>query len=346
MAANAAPAKHPYAQKRARYGAVALAAGRRARHSSFRKTQMSETVFIHPGWSVVPVAGRIGAEISGLQLTGDLPVETVAALRRALNHHKVLFFRSQNHLDDAEQEAFGWLFGEIVSHPTIPPRAGTAAILDLDASRGGGRANYWHTDVTFVDAYPQASILRALVTPSYGGDTVWANTVAAYRDLPDEFQSLADRLWGIHTNDYDYASIRPNASDEDRRRHAEVFTSTVYETEHPIVRVHRETQERSLILGGFLQKLVGYSQADSARLIGILQSHVSRPENTVRWRWTEGDVAIWDNRATQHYAIDDYGNQPRIVRRVTIAGDVPVSVDGRRSVTRRRPKTAAQAQAA
>jgi alpha-ketoglutarate-dependent sulfate ester dioxygenase len=125
-----------------------------------------------------------------------------------------------------------------------------------------------------------------------------------------------------------------------------VFTSTVYETEHPIVRVHPETQERSLILGGFLQKLVGYSQADSARLIGILQSHVSRLENTVRWRWTEGDVAIWDNRATQHYAIDDYGNQPRVVRRVTIAGDVPVSVDGRRSVTRRRPKTAAQAEAA
>lgn len=114
--------------------------------------------------------------------------------------------------------------------------------------------------------------------------------------------------------------------------------------------MHPETQERSLILGGFLQKLIGYSQADSAHLITTLQSHVTRLENTVRWRWAKGDVAMWDNRATQHYAIDDYGNQPRVVRRVTVAGDVPVSVDGRRSTTRTRPKSAlapaAQANAA
>ncbi len=194
--------------------------------------------------------------------------------------------------------------------------------------------------MTFVDAYPQASILRAVTIPSYGGDTVWANTATAYQDLPEDLRALADRLWGIHTNDYDYASIRPNASDEDRRRHTEVFISTVYETVHPIVRVHPETQERSLILGGFLQKLVGYSQADSAHLIGILQSHVVRLENTVRWCWAEGDVAMWDNRATQHYAIDDYCSQPRVVRRVTIAGDLPVGVDGRRSSTCTRPKSA------
>jgi taurine dioxygenase len=307
---------------------------------------MSETVFGYPGWSVQPVAGRIGAVISGLRLSGKLPPQAVEAIRRLLFHYKVLFVRDQGHLDDAEQEAFARGFGKIVGHPTIPPRAGSVAILELDASRGGGRANHWHTDVTFVDAYPQASILRAVVTPPYGGDTVWANTVAAYNDLPADLRALADRLWGIHTNDYDYASIRPNASDDDRRRHAEVFTSTVYETEHPVVRIHPETGARSLILGGFLQKLVGYSQTDSAHLIGILQAHVIRLENTVRWRWSVGDVAIWDNRATQHYAIDDYGNQPRVVRRVTIAGDVPVSVDGRHSVTRRRPKVTPEAVAA
>jgi len=115
-----------------------------------------------------------------------------------------------------------------------------------------------------------------------------------------------------------------------------VFTSTVYETEHPIVRVHPVTGERSLILGGFLQRLVGYPQSDSAHSIAILQGHVTRPEHTVRWHWSAGDVAMWDNRATQHYAINDYGTQPRIVWRVTVAGDTPVSVDGRRSVTRRR----------
>lgn len=304
---------------------------------------MSQMVFVHPGWSVRPVAGRIGAEISGLQLSGTLPAATVAAIRRALLQYKVLFFPDQGHLDDAEHEAFARSLGEVVGHPTIPPRAGTEAILELDASQGGGRANHWHTDVTFVDAYPQASILRAVVVPSYGGDTVWANTVAAYEDLPPDLQALTDRLWGVHTNDYDYGSIRPNASAEDRRRHEEVFIATVYETEHPVVRVHPETRERSLILGGFLQKLIGYSHADSAHLISILQSQVVRLENTVRWRWTEGDVAIWDNRATQHYAIDDYGSQPRVVRRVTLAGDVPVSVDGRHSIARKRLKSASLA---
>lgn len=300
---------------------------------------MSKIASIYPGWAVQPVAGRIGAEISGVRLDGDLPERTIEGIQDALNQHKVLFFRGQNHLDDDEQEAFGQLLGEVVGHPTIPPLAGPAAILELDAAQGGGRVNYWHTDMTFLDAYPQASILRAVKVPAHGGDTVWANTAAAYLDLPKDLRSLADRLWGIHTNDYDYAAVRSNARDEDRQHHAEVFTSTVFETEHPVVRVNPDAGERSLILGGFLQKLSGYSQADSTHLISILQSHVIRLENTVRWRWAEGDVAIWNNRATQHYAIDDYGKEPRIMRRVTIAGDVPVSVGGRRSVTRRRPTT-------
>jgi alpha-ketoglutarate-dependent sulfate ester dioxygenase len=298
---------------------------------------MSNIVSIYPGWTLRPVAGRIGAEILGARLDGDLPNRTIEDIRRALNHYKVLFFRGQDHLDDAEQEAFGGLLGEVVGHPTIPAHPDAQVTLELDASRGGGRVNYWHTDMTFLDAYPQASILRAVKVPQHGGDTVWANTAAAYLDLSKDLRSLADRLWGIHTNDYDYATVRHNAREADRQHHAEVFTSTVYETEHPVVRVHPETGERSLILGGFLQKLVGYSQADSTHLISVLQSHAVRLENTVRWRWAEGDVAIWDNHATQHYAIDDFGNEPRIMRRVTVAGDVPVSVGGRRSATRKQP---------
>jgi taurine dioxygenase len=115
-----------------------------------------------------------------------------------------------------------------------------------------------------------------------------------------------------------------------------VFTSTLFETEHPVVRVHPVTGERSLVLGHFVKKLLNYNAADGAHLIALLQSHVHRLENTVRWRWSEGDVAIWDNRATQHYAINDYGDQLRVMRRATVAGDVPVSVDGRLSVARSR----------
>ncbi|CAG7654954.1 TauD/TfdA family dioxygenase [Paenibacillus allorhizosphaerae] len=120
-----------------------------------------------------------------------------------------------------------------------------------------------------------------------------------------------------------------------------VFTSTVYETEHPVVRVHPETGERTLVLGHFVKKIVGLSSIDSAHLLSVLQGHVTRLENTVRWRWAAGDVVIWDNRASQHYAINDYGDQHRIVRRVTVDGDVPISIEGKRSVTRVQPLAAA-----
>lgn len=293
------------------------------------------------GLEIVPVAGRIGAEVRGVRLSADLDAATVSEIRKAWLRYKVLFFRNQHHLDDAGQERLTALFdGKPVAHPTVPVAQGTQFIHELD-SRYGGRANSWHTDVTFVDAYPKASILRALVVPPYGGDTVWANTVTAYEDLPPALRDLADKLWAVHSNKYDYLARKPQSSAEDVRRYHEVFTSTVYETEHPVVRVHPETGERSLVLGHFVKNIVGVSSHDSAHLFQVLQEHVTRLENTVRWRWAVGDVAIWDNRATQHYAINDYGDHHRVVRRVTVDGDVPVSVDGRRSFTRRKtPRTA------
>jgi alpha-ketoglutarate-dependent taurine dioxygenase len=288
---------------------------------------------------VVPVAGRIGAEIRGVRLSGDLDAATLSTIRSAWLRHKVVFFRSQTHLDDQNQEDLVGIFGgPAVTHPTVPVNEGTRFIHELD-SRHGGRANSWHTDVTFVDAYPRASILRALAVPAYGGDTTWANTAAAYQDLSPELRDLADKLWALHTNEYDYLSNKQHVSEDDLRRFQEVFTSTVYETEHPVVHVHPETGERSLILGHFVKQILGLPSSDSARLFQVLQEHVTRLENTVRWRWAVGDVAVWDNRATQHYAINDYGDQHRLVRRVTVDGVAPVSVDGRRSKTRsKKPK--------
>jgi taurine dioxygenase len=293
---------------------------------------------------VVPIGGRIGAEIRGVRLSADLDAPTIDAIRAAWLKHKVIFFRNQHHLDEAGQEALTSVFGGApVSHPTVPSIEGTRYILELD-SRQGGRANSWHTDVTFVDAYPKASILRALVVPTAGGDTVWANTAAAYDDLSPSLRALADTLWALHTNEYDYAARRPDASSEQVRRYREVFTSTVYETKHPLVRVHPETGERTLVLGHFVKRILGLSSFDSAHLLQVFQEHVTRLENTVRWRWAVGDVAVWDNRATQHYAVNDYGDQHRVVRRVTVAGDVPVSVDGRRSVLETRRPRAENAQ--
>jgi taurine dioxygenase len=281
---------------------------------------------------VQPIAGHIGAKIKGVHLSSNLDAETVNAINKALLKHKVIFFRGQGHIDDAEQEAFATLFGEPEAHPTVPIKEGSNYLFELDSEQGG-RANSWHTDVTFIDTYPKASILRAVVVPEAGGDTVWANTAVAYQSLPSELRQLADQLWAVHTNDYDYGGRHPNRSQEELERHRKVFASTVYETEHPVVRIHPETGERTLVLGHFVKKIKGLSSSDSNHLFSVLQDHVTRLENTVRWHWKAGDIAIWDNRATQHYAINDYGETHRVMRRVTLIGEVPVSIDGQTSIT-------------
>ena len=285
---------------------------------------------------VRPITPAIGAEIHGVRLSGDLSAATMTAIRDVLLCHRVVFFRGQGHLDEAEHQAFASLLGPIVPHPTVPSVAGTEAVLDIDGETS--RASQWHTDVTFVPAFPQFSVLRGVVIPPVGGDTVWANSVAAYETLPPALRGLADQLWALHSNVYDYGAMRPNATARQVQRYQTVFKSTVYETEHPVVQVHPLTRERALIVGYFVRRLLAVSSADSAHLFAMLQDHVTRLENTVRWRWQAGDVVIWDNRATQHKAIDDYGDQPRIVRRVTIDGPVSVGIDGQHG-TRRRTAT-------
>ncbi|EIZ78142.1 putative alkylsulfatase [Novosphingobium sp. Rr 2-17] len=287
-----------------------------------------------------PVGGRIGAEVRGLQLSGDLDADTVAAIEAALVRHKVLFFRDQN-LDNDTHEAAAALFGDPVAHPTVPVAEGSKYLLELD-SKEGYAASSWHTDVTFLDAYPKASLLRGITIPEAGGDTLWANGETAYEGLPEPLRQLVNHLWAVHSNDYDYAAqlSASGASGADRtaaaeqlKKHREVFASTIYETEHPVVRVHPVSGQRSLLLGHFVKRFVGLSEQDSARLLNVLQDHITKPENTVRWSWRPNDLAIWDNRATQHRAIADFGLQRRTLRRATVAGDVPVSIDGRKSRT-------------
>ncbi|RYG14621.1 MAG: TauD/TfdA family dioxygenase [Burkholderiales bacterium] len=289
------------------------------------------------GLEIRRLAGQIGGEVQHLKLSADLDDTAIETLHQALVKHKVLFFRGQSHLDDARHQAFGARFGKTVAHPTVPARTGTR-IFELDASKGGGRADSWHTDVTFLDAFPKISILRGVTIPAYGGDTVWANTAAAYEHLPAELKRLADTLWAVHSNDYDYGASRVVVEQERLNHHQKVFVSQVFEAEHPVVHVHPVSGERALLLGHFLKKINGFSSTESARIFEILQNRVTRLENTVRWQWKQDDVAIWDNRATQHYAVNDYGTQARLVRRVTVEGDPAVSITGERSRTRRRPE--------
>jgi alpha-ketoglutarate-dependent taurine dioxygenase len=281
--------------------------------------------------TVHQLGGRIGARIDGVTVGADLPAAAVERIRAALLKHKVVFFRGQQHLDDDEHIAFAEKLGPLTSaHPTV--NTGSARILSLAANKGMA-ANSWHTDVTFVDRIPAFSILRGVSIPAYGGNTVWANTVAAYDALPDPLKALVDNLWAVHTNDYDYAATRENEEEYDETQvfKREEFRRVKYETAHPVVRVHPETGERSLVLGHFVKHFVGFNAVESAALFNLLQTRVTRLENTIRWTWQQGDDAIWDNRATQHYAVADFDEQRREVRRVTVAGDIPVSIDGRRS---------------
>lgn len=274
---------------------------------------------------VKAINGRIGAVIEGVKLSSSLDATVVQEINQALLKHKVIFFKHQSHLDDIEQEAFAARLGTPLNHPTVPVKQGSNHILELDSR--GARADSWHTDITFLDAYPKASILRSIVAPEVGGNTVWANTTTAYNDLPEELKTLAESLRAIHSNNYDYAA-KASVPAEVLAKYKDFFNSTEYETEHPLVRVHPETAEKTLVLGHFFQKFVGYSQADSRRLFDIFQNYVEKLENIVSWRWEAGDIAIWDNRATQHRAINDYGDQHRVVRRDTLEGDIPVGVDG------------------
>lgn len=280
---------------------------------------------------ILPIAGNIGAEISGLRISGNLAPSVVRFVREALLKYKVIFLRGQVHLDDAGHEAFAGLMGDPEPHPTLPSLEGSTAVLSVDGSYGN-RTTAWHSDLTFLDAYPQASILRALVVPSYGGDTLWANTALAYSSLPPKLREFADNLWAVHTNVHEFSALTRSDKPEDVRRNFELFSSTVYETEHPVVRIHPESGERCLVLGGFVREFVGLPVSDSRLLLQLLQKYVTRVENTVRWRWAIGDVAIWDNRATQHAKVNDSGSQQRLLRRVSVAGDVPVSISGRRSL--------------
>jgi taurine dioxygenase len=277
---------------------------------------------------VIKLGAVIGARIEGVGIADGVDAATAAEINAALLEHKVIFFRGQHGLDDDGQLAFARALGTpTTAHPTVTSRG--VRVLPIDSRYD--KANSWHTDVTFVDRIPKASLLRAITLPPYGGTTTWASTEAAYDRLPAPLRALAENLWAVHTNTYDYAGdvdARLEQLADTERQYREEFVSDHYETEHPVVRVHPETGRRVLLLGHFVKHFVGLGQTESSALFQLLQARITKLENTIRWNWELGDLAIWDNRATQHYAVADYDDQFRRLSRVTLAGDIPVDVNG------------------
>lgn len=276
---------------------------------------------------VRPITPVVGAVLSGVAAAGAT-AETAAAIRAALLKHKVIFLRDQT-LDAERFLSFAEMFGETtLHHPVVP--AETNSVTDGSSLRARAnvwerdnsyRSDHWHTDVTFIDRPVSISMLRCIECPEVGGDTLFANTVSAYERLPEPLRALADSLRAFH-------SIGPGMRQLGRWASPDMHG---FVTEHPVVRVHSETGERSLMLGSFVEHFVGLTRNASALLLNIFQDYILSPENVVRWTWRPGDLAMWDNRATQHYAVNDYGDAPRLMQRLTVAGGIPVGVDGRSS---------------
>jgi taurine dioxygenase len=299
------------------------------------------------GVEVRPVAGHIGAEITGVDLAADLDDATVAAIRSAVLRWKVVFFRDQE-LDHAAHIAFARRFGEPVvlgkrggtSPPDFPEIETTADRLELGGRYGMDHEEWlrrrrhsllrgWHCDHGARVDPPAATILRAETVPPYGGDTQWSNLAAAYAGLSQPVRTFVDGLRAEHRLGVGYQA-RPG--DDAYLRH---LLDHQVAAEHPLVRVHPETGERVLFVNGYyVEQVAGLSRAESAHILQMLLEQATRPEYTVRFRWEPGSVAFWDNRATIHLAPSDLvtPGQPRIMHRVMLAGDVPVGPDGTPSV--------------
>ena len=287
-------------------------------------------VSVRGDWSVVQITGAFGAELQGDRIDVASDGAWILSL---LEEYRFLAIRGQ-HLAHAEQVALARALGEPTpAHPVVPGHPDFPEILELDGAKGGKNAR-WHTDVTFVETPPAASVLVGDVVPVTGGDTLWADLVSAYESLSPALRDLVDGLEAVHRitplaywgEPFDTALSRQDAIDlfENAKKVAPVI--------HPVVRVHPTTGRKSLFVNpGFTSHIVGMSRIESENLLKLLYEHSTQPEFVLRHRWRSGDVLLWDNRATMHYATDDYGTAERKMRRVTIRGTKPFGVSGSES---------------
>ena len=289
--------------------------------------------------TITPLAMTIGAEISDINLTKPLPEQHVKDIWAALLRWKVVFFRGQN-LDHAQHVAFSRQFGELTPAHVVygPQDSNFPEIYSVDRDRKNNRYggefllhpwSGWHTDITPAINPPAISILRGDVIPPHGGDTQWADMAAAYQAFSPTMRGFLDTLRAIHL-------YQGNAGTNTTKEYQDRLDKNRIVSEHPLIRVHPETGERTLYISpSFLKSIVDLTPTESDRLLNFLKEHAARPEFTVRFKWKSGSIAMWDNRSTTHMGPRDVINSdfPREVHRTTLVGDIPVGVDGRASTS-------------
>jgi taurine dioxygenase len=271
---------------------------------------------------VQPLSPALGAEISGVDLGEPLIDDTVAEIRRAFLDHLVIFFHHQS-LTPEQYLRFARTLGEPSEYPFVAGLDGYPEITEV-IKKEDERINFggiWHSDTTYLECPPMGTMLYARVIPTTGGDTLFANMVMAYENLSAGMQRLLIGLTAVNSAEKDDAAA--TRVDRLRERPREVG-ETVTVAEHPIVRTHPETGRKALYVNpGHTVGIVGFSEAESAPILDYLFRHQTQPEFTCRFRWRRDSLAFWDNRATQHYPLNDYHGHHRAMQRITLAGDRP-----------------------
>ncbi len=274
---------------------------------------------------VRPIAGAIGAEIHGIDLADSPSDEQFDTVRRAFLDHQVIFFRDQA-LDPDSHKELGRRFGELNIHGYYKSLPGHPEILPVlkEPEATDNIGGVWHSDVTYLPEPALGSILYALEVPPAGGDTMFASQYRAYESLSDGMKEMLDGLRAIHSSDIFTNKARRDAANATRTTKLAEIDETV-ESSHPVVRTHPETGRKCLFVNGaFTRRIDGWTVEESRPLLDYLYRQAARPEFTCRFRWQQGSIAFWDNRCTQHYALNDYQGYRRTMHRVTLEGDRPV----------------------
>ena len=272
--------------------------------------------------AVTPIAGALGAEIGGVDLSTDLPDATVKSIRQAWLEHGVIFFRNQT-LPPDRLLALAERFGDVLEYPFVRGLDGYPEIipvvkLEHERHNFGG---VWHTDTAYLEQPPMATMLVAREVPPYGGDTLFASGTKAYEALSDGMRHLLAGLHAVNSS----AKAEVSKTREDRvKDSARTDARSEYNAEHPVVRTHPETGCKSLYVNiAHTQRFAGMTDEESAGLLAYLFQHQIRPEFTCRFRWEPGSLALWDNRCVLHNPINDYHGHRRVMHRVTLRGDTP-----------------------
>jgi taurine dioxygenase len=276
-----------------------------------------------PRITITPLTPTIGAVIGNVDLSKNVDDELVADIRAALLKHKVVFFEDQ-HISAVQHRDFAARFGDLHTHPLYPgvPEAPEMFILDNHANNPTDN-DAWHTDVTFIETPPLGAILYAKLLPENGGDTCWANMQAAYEALSKPLQRFLSELDAVHDFNRGFpqqGQVAKQAGSDKAAKAREEHPPVI----HPVVRTHPETGADSLFVNyGFTDRIKGLRRNESEALLNMLFVHVQKPEFQVRWKWKPNAIAFWDNRITQHYAVNDYLPARRVMHRATIIGDRP-----------------------